>query len=45
MSIDLNVSTVVSSTISAVINAVAILLATRWVGKAVEKIEKNGKKK
>ncbi len=45
MAIDLNLSTVISSTISSVINAIAILVATRWVGKALERVEKNGKDK
>jgi hypothetical protein len=44
MAVELNWSLIIASTISSVINAVAIFLATRWVGRAVDKIEKNNKK-
>jgi len=44
MAVELNWSMIITTTISSVINAVAIFLATRWVGRAVDKIEKNNKK-
>ncbi len=46
MAVDFNWSTIIASTISSVINAVAILIATRGVGRALEKVEgKRGENK